>query len=107
MYPYGVKKVHMKHTSYVTLILIAPGMFHDASRVINTIDIDRGHEHAFRIRYLLNFKKLINIKSISYDIYEKINTSNAPCNKSINWSEDTCKMRKVFHYALCEQNTIY
>ena len=51
-YPYGVKKLHMFHTSPVTLVLIAPGKFHDASRVYNTIDIDRGHEHAFRIRYI-------------------------------------------------------
>ena len=57
-YPYGVKKLHMYHTSPVTLVLIAPGKFHDASRVYNTIDIDRGHEHAFRIRYITSLSIL-------------------------------------------------
>ena len=57
-YPYGVKKLHMYHTSPVTLVLIAPGKFHDASRVYNTIDIDRGHEHAFRIRYITSLSML-------------------------------------------------
>ena len=32
----------------------------------------------------------------SYDVYEKINTSKSPCNKSNDWSEDNCKLRKVF-----------
>ena len=40
------------------------------------------------------FQNYINY--FSYDVYEKINTSKSPCNKSNDWSEDNCKLRKVF-----------
>ena len=80
IFPYGISKLKIFQKSFIELVIIPPGGFYTIVRRANELEIEK----EFSYGYTLN-----------YGIFMKLNKKNNPCNKSLNFLEDTCKLSQV------------
>ena len=78
MLPYGISKIEIFHKSFFQLHIIPPGGFYTIIRKANEFDIEKEASYGY---------------TLNYGIFKKLKT--APCNKSLNFLEDQCKLSQV------------